>query len=149
MKHLCKTFARTMAASLLVLSSMTGVASAAPSGTSLPIGGELPSATQLTGKVVCVSCSVEDVQKAHPDSTDLYLLKHVGHEQEKLVFELTKVTDPQRWSAIVFPSVLLVRSTDSLFHKLAAEKNLFKQVTLVGVLHSDRVLDVAAVTVKG
>jgi len=149
MEQFCKGFARNVAASILVLSSMTGVASAAPSGTSLPIGGELPSATRLTGKVVCVNCDVREVRKAHPQSTNLYLLKHLGHEQEKLVFELTKVTDPQRWSAIVFPSVLVVRSTAAVFHKLTAEQNLFKQLTLVGVLHGDRVLDVSDVTVNG
>jgi hypothetical protein len=66
-----------------------------------------------------------------------------------MVFEVTKVNDPQRWETIVFPHQLWVRSPEPLFQELVAEKNLFKKVTLSGFLENDRTFDLAAVSFSG
>jgi len=94
--------------------------------------------------VVCVGCRVDEVQKAHPELANLYLLQH---GQDQAVLEVTKVSDPQWWVTIVFPHQLLVRSKDEVFAELTAEKNLFKKVEISGLLRKDRVLDVSSVTI--
>lgn len=117
-----------------------------PSGGISSFGGELRGVTQIEGKIVCVGCSLEEVRKAHPDQAHLYQL---NHEKEQVVMEVDKVNDPQWWSAIVFPPEIQVRSDYKLFQELTAEKNLFKKVTITGLLRDTRVLDMYSVTIGG
>lgn len=140
------TMSRNIAAAVLLLSSATAVSAQVPGGGLGAFGGELRGETRIEGQVFCVGCSVADVQQAHPDLTNLYLLKHGQHQA---VLAVTSVSDPQRWDTIVFPRELYVRSQNALFHELTAEQNLWKKVEIEGLLRSDRVLDVVGVTVKG
>jgi hypothetical protein len=123
-----------------------GVQAQVPSGGISPFGGELRGVTQIEGKIVCVGCSLEEVRKAHPDQTHLYQLTH---EKEQAVMEVDKVNDPQWWSAVVFPPEIRVRSDSKLFRELTAEQNLFKKVTITGLLRDTRVLDMYSVTIGG
>ncbi|MGH9426746.1 MAG: hypothetical protein ACRD2L_10660 [Terriglobia bacterium] len=58
----------------------------------------------------------------------------------------SSISEPQRWDAVVFPHEVLVRSTEELFHKLIAEENLYKTVSVTGLLRNDRLMDVENVT---
>lgn len=140
------TCKRHLVAALLLFSSATAASAQAPGGGLGSFGGELRGESRIEGKVLCVGCSVEDLQKAHPELTNLYLLKH---GQEQAVLEVTNVSDPQRWDAIVFPPELWVRGEDKVLRQLTAEKNLFKKLEITGLLNSDRILDVYNVTVEG
>ncbi|MGE0681364.1 MAG: hypothetical protein AB7P69_10770 [Candidatus Binatia bacterium] len=146
MKTFHNVTSRNIAAALLLLGSTTTVYAQVPGGGLGAFGGELRGETRVEGKVLCVGCSVAEVQQAHPDLNNLYLLKH---GQQQAVLAVTFVSDPQRWAAIVFPRELHMRSPDALFHELTAEQNLWKKVEIEGLLRSDRVLDVFGVTVQG
>ena len=111
-----------------------------------PFGGELRGIMQFTGKVVCVDCTIKEVQRAQPALANLYVLKHVGNEEQRAVVTISTISEPLRWDAVVFPHEVLVRSTDDLFHKLTAEENLYKTVSVTGLLRNDRIMDVEAVT---
>jgi hypothetical protein len=134
-----------VATSLLIGSTSLSWAQASGSGVG-PFGGELRGIMQFTGKVVCVSCTINEVRHAHPQLPNLYLLKLVGNEQQKAVVSVETISEPQRWDAVVFPHEVLVRSTDDLFHKLTAEENLYKTVSVTGLLRNDRIMDVENVT---
>jgi hypothetical protein len=146
MNPLHNTMRRRIAAALLLLGSTTAVYAQVPSGGLGAFGGELRGETRIEGKVLCVGCSVADVQQAHPDLTNLYLVKH---RQQQAVLAVTQVSDSQRWAILVFPRELYMRSPDALFRELIAEQNLWRKVEIEGLLRSDRVLDVIGVTVKG
>jgi hypothetical protein len=146
MKLFHNAMSRGIAAAVLLLSGATAAYAQGPGAGLGSFGGELRAETRIEGKVLCVGCSVAEVQQAHPDLTDLYLLKH-GHQQA--VLTVTSISDPQRWDAIVFPHELYMRGQSKLFHTLTAEQNLWKKVEIDGLLRSDRVLDVVGVTVKG
>jgi hypothetical protein len=42
-----------------------------------------------------------------------------------------------------------VRAKDSIFGKLTAEENLFKEVEITGILSNSRTLDIGNITVLG
>ncbi|MGE0824641.1 MAG: hypothetical protein AB7G75_20005 [Candidatus Binatia bacterium] len=147
MKRIPKLVAYSLVALGLVVYGSTS-SLAVPGGGPGPIGGELRGIMQFTGKVVCVDCRLSDVQQAHPELANLYLLTHVGDDQQQAVMEITGVSEPQRWNAIVFPAEVLIRSTNEVFHKLTAEQNLYKTVQVTGLLRTDRVMDVSDVTVS-
>ena len=111
-----------------------------------PLGGELRGIMQFTGKVVCTGdCTIDEVHQANPQLPNLYLMTHVGHEQQQAVVSVENTSEPQRWDAVVFPHEVLIRSTDELFHKLTAEENLYKKVSVTGLLRNDRIMDVSQV----
>ena len=109
-------------------------------------GGELRGATRFIGKVVCVGCTLEDVQHVHPDQHHLYQLTH---NQERVVMEVSQIDDPQLWSYFAWPPQIRVRAEDKLFRQLIAEQNLFKEVEVTGLLRNTRTLDMFSVRVSG
>jgi hypothetical protein len=42
-----------------------------------------------------------------------------------------------------------VRGPDHLLDRLSAEENLFKEMTIIGLLHSTRTFDVFDISIKG
>jgi len=125
-----------------ILMSFTGrVESQAPRGS---FGGELRGIMQFTGQVVCAGCSLQEVQKTQPQLTNLYQLSHVNPEQGQVVMWVETFSDPHermRWESIVGPShQLQIRVTDQVFQELTAEENLFRKLTVTGLLRSTRVL---------
>lgn len=141
-----RTIGFGMIGALLLVGIITSVYAQVPGGGLTPFGGELRGTIQITGKVVCVGCSLEEMQKAHPNETNLYQL---GYRDGQLVMEVNAVSEPQLWSYLAWPPRLWVRANDKLFQELTAEKNLFKEVTITGLLRTTRTLDVSNVTVSG
>ena len=131
----------------VLLAGLTSFAHGQVAGGGLSSFGEESSGmTQLTGKVVCVGCSLEEVRQAHPHLHDLYLLRH---RQGQVVMEVETVNEQPLWSSLVWPPRLWVRAADTLIAQLTAEQNLFKEVEITGLLRNTRTLDVFDVTVRG
>jgi hypothetical protein len=137
-----------------ILMSFTGrVESQGPGGGPGSFGGELRGITQFTGHVVCIGCSLQEARKAQPHFTDLYQLSQANPRQGQVVMQVESFSDPHermRWESIVGLSHLLqIRATEQVFKELTAEENLFKKLTVTGLLRSTSVLDIDSVEVNG
>jgi hypothetical protein len=108
------------------------------------LGSGTPGTTQLTGRVLCMKCSLEDMRaKQVQDDKTLYEL---AHEQERAVMKLETVNNARRWDEVNLSQRLQVRGADDLWQKLTAAENLNKQVALTGIISSTRALDLTSVT---
>lgn len=133
---------------------LTVQAEGRPSGTGPgSFGGELRGVTEFTGHIVCVNCSLQEARAAQPHLTKLYQFTHVNPEQGQVVIQVETFLDPaeqMRWDSIVGPShQLQMRATDNTIKALTAEENLFKTLTITGLLRSTSVLDIHRVEVSG
>jgi hypothetical protein len=63
--------------------------------------------------------------------------------------KMTAVNEAAMFDSLAWPPRLAVRGPDHLLNRLSAEENLFKEMTITGLLHSTRTLDVFDVAVKG
>ncbi len=125
---------RTSFAALLLAGGLS--TSAHGLGSLGPFGGEFRQLTQVTAKVVCTNCSIDEFRKAQPNSeAKLYQLRH---NDGQLVIEVTGLNEEHRWRSIVGQASLLMRSSHDLFDKLTAEENRFQEVELIGLLKSTR-----------
>ncbi|MGE0683627.1 MAG: hypothetical protein AB7P69_22355 [Candidatus Binatia bacterium] len=117
-------------------------------------GGELRGATRVTGRVLCLACTVKDMQEAFPEhGPDLYVFKN-GTQQA--VFQVTAVgkipsgeeaSQLAHWIAITgLNKQINVRMNDKLWQSLTAAENIHKEVELTGLLRSTRTFDVAVIT---
>ncbi len=144
------TFSKRISINVAVALLLAGLTSSAHSqvagGGLSSFGGESRGTVQFAGKVVCVGCSLEDVQQAHPHQHDLYLLRH---RQGQVVMEVETVNEQPLWNSLAWPPQLWVRAADQLFAQLTAEQNLFKEVEITGLLRNTRTFDVFDVTVRG
>jgi hypothetical protein len=131
---------------LLLIGLSTNVYGQVAGGGVSAFGGELRGATRFTGKVVCVGCTLEGVQSAHPDLHHLYQLTH---NQERVVMGVSQIDEPQLWSYFAWPPQIRVRAKDELFQHLTAEQNLVKEVEITGLLRNTRTLDMFSVKVSG
>ena len=144
-----KILGGSLAAALVSLSIVAGAQGQA---TGLPgsFGGELRGITQFTGRVVCVGCDLAEVRQAQPNLTDLY---QINHENGQVVMQVESFSDSaehRRWESIVGLShQVQARTTENVFEELTAEENLFKEMTVTGLLRSTRTLDIDSVQVKG
>lgn len=100
----------------------------------------------ITGSVVCSQCSLEEVRQAQPHEHNLYEL---SYRRNRLVMKMTTVNETSMFASLAWPPYLAVRGSESLLSRLEAEENLFKEMTITGLLHSARTLDVFDVAVKG
>lgn len=145
-----KIFGALLVTGAILMSFMGKVESQEPRGS---FGGELRGITQFTGQVVCAGCSLQEARKAQPQLTNLYQLSHVNPEQGQVVMRVKTFSDPHermRWESIVGPShQLQIRVTDQVFKELTAEENLFRELTVIGLLRSTKVLDIDSVKVSG
>ena len=114
------------------------------SGASLGAAGQ--GLMTITGSVVCAQCSLDEARKAQPYDNHLYQL---SHRRGQLVMKVTSVDKAAMFDSIAWPPRLWVRGADSRLDQLEAEKNLFKEITVTGMLHSTRTLDVFDITIKG
>ncbi len=131
----------------LLLAGVTTSAWGQVGGGGPSFGGELRGITQFRGSVVCVGCSLEEVQAARPHLTDLYELRH---EQGRVVMEVDTINERARWENILGLSHrVAARAPDRLFQRLTAEENLFREVEIVGLLRNTRTLDIGDVTIFG
>ncbi len=104
--------------------------------------------TQIKGSIVCVECSVAEVEKDHAASGHLYELEN-SRRHSKAVLRVDEVDDAARWSSITIGHRLQVRTAAAVWQQLTAEDNLFREVQITGLLSSDRTLDVTSVTASG
>ena len=137
----------------VILMSCTGrVESQVPGGGLGSFGGEVRGITRFTGHVVCVDCSLQEARKAQPTLSNLYQLSQANPEKGQVVMQVETFFDPaerMRWESIVGLSHRLqMRATDQVFKELTAEKNLFKELTVTGLLRSTSVLDINSVKVN-
>jgi hypothetical protein len=100
----------------------------------------------MTGSVMCTKCSLDDVQKAQPNEHHLYQL---SYRRDQLVMKVTAVNEAAMFDALAWPPRIAVRGPDSLLDRLGAEENLFKEMTITGLLYSTRTFDVFDITVQG
>ena len=141
-----KTLTTGLVATLLLAGFTTGAQGQFSVGGRMPsFGGESRGVIQLTGKVLCTGCSLDEVSKAQPYLHHLYQLTH---RRGQLVMEVQTVNDSQRWSTLTWPPRLWVRANEQLLQQLGAEENLFKAVELTGLLNNARTLDVFDITVR-
>ena len=131
---------------LLLTGLTTGAQALGPGGGELPsFGGELRGVTQITGSVVCVGCSLNEVRAGQPELHRLYQLTH-PHGQ--LVMTVESVNEAARWESIVGLShQISARAPANLFRQLTAEENLFKEIVIFGLLRSNRTLDIGEITI--
>lgn len=115
-------------------------------GTATGIGGGGRQALRITGKVVCVSCSLEEVRKTQPN---LYHLYQFTHKNGKIVVEVKAVNDSMRWGELTWPPQLWVRAEEQVLQQLVAEQNLSKDIDITGILSNSRTFDVLDVDVRG
>jgi hypothetical protein len=100
----------------------------------------------ITGSVVCAKCSLDEARKAQPYDNHLYQL---SHRRGQLVLKVTAVDKQAMFESITWPPRLWVRGADSMLDQLGAEENFFKEITVTGMLHTSRTLDVFDISVKG
>ncbi|HJY84771.1 MAG TPA: DUF4398 domain-containing protein [Candidatus Binatia bacterium] len=144
------TVGNTLKTSLSITLLLVGITTSAwgqVGSDRFPFSGELRGITQLRGSVVCVGCSLEEVQAARPHLTDLYEFRH---EQGWIVMEVDTINERARWQDILGLShKITVQAPDRLFQRLTAEENLFREVEIVGLLRNTRTLDIGNVTIFG
>ncbi len=138
---------RTGVATALMLAGIAAVAKGqVPGGGFGSFGGEARGITQITGKVVCAGCSLDEARKAQPDLPHLYQLTH---KRGQVVLQVSEVNDSARFDALAWLPRIWVRAADGLLQQLSAEENLFKEVEITGLLNNTRTLDIFGVTIRG
>jgi hypothetical protein len=141
-----KTIRIGVTAALLLASTTTltqGQVSGSESGPEVGPGGDW--AIQLREKMVCIQCSLAEVQKLQPNNSQLYQLTY---RQEQGVMEVSWVSNTRWWNHLTVPR-LRIRGEESLVQKLMAEENLSKEIEVSGILNSSQILDLHAVTIRG
>lgn len=133
-----------VAATYLLVGTTTNSYSQGSSGQGA-FGGEMRGMTLIKGKVVCVDCSLEELRGSQSESRNLY---QVSYETGRLVMEVTEVSEPQRWSALVSTPHLWARAKASVLQQLTAEENLFQELEVTGLLRDTRTLDIHEVKVR-
>ena len=150
MKSVRKILGGSVVAIFVSLSIVSGVYAQGPAWVPGSFGGELRGITQFTARVVCVGCDLATVRQAQPGLNRLYQL---NYERGQMVMQVESFTDPaeqRRWENIVGLSHQLHgRAPDTVLQELTAEENLFKPMTITGLLRSSRTLDIDSVKVEG
>lgn len=145
-----KMFRKSVVTACLLGGLTTSVWGQGPGLGPLPFGSGFQGLTEFTGQVVCVGCSLAEVRKTRPHLFNLYQL---NHEQEQVVIQIDSFTDAadrHYWQTVAgLTDKVSVRAADHVFEELTAEENLFKEMTVTGILRSTRTLDIGSVRVKG
>jgi hypothetical protein len=119
-----------------------------------PFGGEWRNPTRVMGRVLCVACTVKEVQKASAEYVpNLYIFTN-GTQQA--VFQVTAVgkipsgqdaSQRAYWINVTgLSKKVVIRARDDLWQSLIAAENLRKEVELTGLLRSTGAFDVALIT---
>lgn len=145
-------FSICLALGALLTNFSTGAQGQGPPGSVSPFGGELRGETRLKGYVVCVGCRLEDARKTQPEAGSLYEFTWAGRggEEDAFVMKVEWLNEPKRWEAIAGLSHRLVaRASEEVFRRLTAKENRVHQMELIGLLRSDRIIDIAVVNILG
>lgn len=143
-KILCKI----VVAALMSLGVISGV-HAQQGGIPGSFGGELRGVTQFTARVVCVGCDLTEARRAQPHMNSLYQL---NYDQGQLVMQVesfSESSEHRKWESIVGLSHQLQgRATDTILKEITAEENLFRPMTVTGLLRSTNTLDIDSVKIE-
>lgn len=116
----------------------------------VPFGEGFNRLTEFTGQVICVGCGIEEARERHPQLFNLYQL---NHGKERIVMQIESFTDSSDrhyWQSVAgLADEVAVRGADPIVGELTAEENRFKELTVTGILHSTRTLDIESVRVEG
>jgi hypothetical protein len=99
----------------------------------------------VAGRIVCVDCRLEDVRKQQPETQSLYQLTH---QRGRMVMQIDDVGDLRQWQRDTVSDTLHIRAADEIFSQLTDAQAVQKEVTLVGRLSRDHVLDVTAIRIR-
>ena len=144
MTPLVKTILIGVAASFMLAGITTGTQGFVGPGSSLSVMGESRGLTQFRARLICVECSLDEVQKTQPDKRMLIELRH---NQGRVVMQMTWINEGSVCSHIMVPR-MLVRAQPGLFQQLMAEENMFKEVEILGVINRSRTLDMSIVAIS-
>lgn len=102
--------------------------------------------TQLTGKLVCIDCSVTEARKTQPHKygNHLYQLQ-LG--QRQAVMEVRE-TNHFTWLNHLMRPNIRMRGEENLLLTLASHDNVRKDVTIAGLLLDAHTLNVQEITVQ-
>jgi hypothetical protein len=101
----------------------------------------------LKGKVVCARCSLDELRGTPAEQGQLY---QFTRDHDRVVMQVQTVNDYALWQSFFgWPAQITVRAQDTVFQRLLAEENLFKDVEVTGVVSSTRALDIFDVTIHG
>jgi hypothetical protein len=140
-----KLFRSGFAAGLLLAGTVASTRGQVPVGG--PFFGESGQGLVIiTGSVVCAKCSLDEARKAQPNAPHLYQL---SYQRNQLVMKMTVVNETARLDSLAWPPQLAVRGPDRLLDRLGAEENLFKEMTIIGLLQSSQTFYVFDIAVKG
>lgn len=121
-------------------------AQVAPGGAS-PLGGPLRGVLRITGQILCVQCSADEVRRGPSQPGSLY---EFDSKEGRVVMRVTEVNNRARWDAIAgLTHELTIRAPEVILQELTAEENLFREVELTGLLRSTRVVDVGSIRFTG
>jgi len=143
-----------MAVALFVLYSETFSLALGQEGGIGSFGGELRGPTRVTGRILCVTCTVKEVQDASAEHVpSLYVFTN-GTQQA--VFQVTAVgktlsgedaSQLAYWRAVTgLSKKVVLRMKKEWWESLVAEENLEREVELTGLLRSTGTFDVAVIT---
>lgn len=140
-----KTLRTGIAATLLLAGIAAGVHGDV-GGIGASFGPPGADAVQLRGRVLCTSCSLEEVRQTQRHEPGLYQL---SHKQGQLVMQINWVSNAARWQRVVWPPRVWVRGEVSLLQQLSAEANLFQELEIQGILSNTRTLDITSLAHSG
>lgn len=88
---------------------------------------------QLTGKVLCTGCTLEDARKAHPHipASRVYMVKT---KQGQIVTELHWISNPHWGEKLVTPHVVQLRADHRLVENLLATATHAQELQVTGLL---------------
>jgi hypothetical protein len=151
MVQLGKTFTASILGALVLGVSPSGVWAEEGAGpvsgrgaASNPVG-QSEREISVEGKIICVGCRLEDVQKQHPQAQSLYQLTY---QRGRMVMQIEDVDDLRQWQRDTLSHTLHLRAVDEVLSQLTGMQTVRKDVTLSGRLGSDHVLDVTGIRVR-
>jgi hypothetical protein len=140
---------RSWSSGFLALAFVLGLApgawsQVAPVPGGLPaIGGSVRGILRITGKIICVDCSADEVRRGPSRPGSLY---EFDSNEGRVVINVTHVNNRARWEAIAgLTQELTIRAPEPILEELTAEENLFREVEITGLLRSTRVVDVGGI----
>jgi hypothetical protein len=145
MVFISKTVRTGMAATLLLAGIAVG-AHGDVGGIGASFGPPGVDAVQLRGRVLCTSCSLEEVRQTQRHAPGLYQL---SHKQGQLVMQINWISNASRWQRVVWPPRVWLRGEASLLLQLSAEANLFRELEIEGTLSNTRTFDITSLTRTG
>ena len=141
-----RKLSRSITAAILVLTGAVAIARGQVVDSGSSFAGAGRGAITITGSVVCTRCGLDEVRKGQPYNSHLY---QFSHRRGQLVIEISRVDKAAIFDSVVQPPRLWVRGENAVLDRLDAEENLSKEMTIVGVLHNTRTLDVFDIAIKG